>query len=71
MEIKATTIILQGDDDQVVKPDSARLIFDKLTMKDKTLQWVSSGRHGIFNEDIGGTCKFLLDFIKRAGSSAS
>ena len=71
VEIKAPALILQGDDDQVVKPDSARLIFDKLTMKDKTLQWVSSGRHGIFNEDIGGTCKFLLDFIKRAGSSAS
>ena len=61
-------MIVQGDDDPVVEPDSARIIFDNLATEDKALHWVASGRHGILNEDIGDTCGLLSDFIERAGS---
>ena len=66
--IEVSTLIVQGDDDPVVEPDSARIIFDTLATEDKALHWVASGRHGILNEDIGGTCRLLFDFIERAGS---
>ena len=66
--IDVPTLIVQGDDDPVVDPDSARTIFNKLTTKNKALRWVASDRHGIFNEDIGNTCGLLSAFIDRAGS---
>jgi len=69
--IDVPILIIQGDNDPVVEPDSARIIFDGLATRDKALHWVSSSRHGILNEDIGGTCKLLTDFIERAGSGAA
>ncbi len=67
-QIEVPTLVVQGDDDPVVEPDSAQIIFDELATKDKALHWVSSSRHGILNEDIGGTCGLLSDFIERAGT---
>jgi esterase/lipase len=68
-EIKAETLVLQGDDDPVVDPSSAQQIFDRLQADKKTLRWIPSGRHGILNEDIGGTCAAVEDFIAKTGSS--
>ncbi|NQV84996.1 MAG: alpha/beta fold hydrolase [Rhodospirillales bacterium] len=65
-QIDVPTLIVQGDNDPVVEPDSARQIFKKLTTIDKALHWVSSTRHGIVNEDTGGTCDLLSGFIARA-----
>ena len=65
-QIDVPTLIVQGDDDPVVDPDSARQIFDKLVTTDKALHWVPSKRHGILNEDTGDTCGLLSGFIARA-----
>ncbi|NQV44243.1 MAG: alpha/beta fold hydrolase, partial [Rhodospirillales bacterium] len=69
-QIDVPTLIVQGDDDPVVEPDSARHIFNKLATQDKALHWVASKRHGILNEDTGGTCALLSDFIERVGSDS-
>jgi len=69
--IDVPALIIQGDDDPVVEPGSARTIFDGLATRDKALHRVSSSRHGILNEDIDGTCGLLTDFIERAGSGAA
>ncbi len=68
-EIDVPTLIIQGDNDPVVDPNSANQIFRKLTTADKALHWIASNRHGILNENIGDTCNLLTDFIARAGSN--
>ena len=65
-EIDVPTLIVQGEDDPIVEPDSARQIFKKLVTTDKALHWVPSKRHGILNEDTAGTCALLSGFIARA-----
>ena len=65
-QIDVPTLIVQGDKDPVVEPDSARQIFKTLKTQDKALHWVSSTRHGILNEDTDGTCGLLSGFIARA-----
>ncbi len=67
-EIEIPTLIMQGDNDPVVEPDSANQIFRKLTTRDKALHWIASDRHGILNQEIGDTCNLLTDFVARAGS---
>lgn len=67
-DIKTQVLIIQGDKDPVVDPDSASEIFDRLSNADKALRWISSKRHGILNEDEGGTCILLEDFITAAGA---
>ncbi|MBL6933724.1 MAG: AMP-binding protein, partial [Rhodospirillales bacterium] len=64
-EIEIPTLIIQGDNDPVVDPDSANQIFKKLTTRDKALHWIAANRHGILNENIGDTCNLLTDFIAR------
>lgn len=66
--VEVSCLIVQGDNDPVVEPESAQLIFNKIAAKDKALFWVRSDRHGILNEDIGGTCKLLEDFLGRTGA---
>ncbi len=57
--------IVQGAEDQVVDPVSATIAYERIGTKDKELHWVSSERHGILNENIGGTHGLLLDFIAK------
>jgi esterase/lipase len=60
--------IVQGTEDRVVDPVSAKIAYEGVGTNDKILQWIESRRHGILNEDIGGIHALLLDFIgKRAG----
>ena len=56
--------LLQGTDDQVVDPKSAKLIYDKVSSIEKSLDWIETQRHGILNEDIGGTCRKILSFLE-------
>ncbi|HER25473.1 MAG TPA: alpha/beta fold hydrolase [Rhodospirillales bacterium] len=63
--IEVPTLIIQGNEDPVVEPESARIIYNDLTTADKALHWIPSDRHGILNEDIGETQKLLLNFIER------
>jgi len=69
-KIKVPTLVIQGDNDPVVDPDSARQIFQKLKVTDKALHWIPSNRHGILNENIGDTCKLITNFIARVDSPA-
>lgn len=64
-EIDVPTMIIQGNEDPVVEPESGRIIYNKLAVADKALHWVASDRHGILNEDIGETRTLLRDFIGR------
>ena len=69
-EVTVPALIIQGDDDPVVDPESARLIFHKLATMDKVLHWIASNRHGILNENIGDTCNLLTDFIARVSTDS-
>ncbi len=64
-KITCPTRILQGTEDPVVDPQSAELIFEKLTVADKSIHWVESDRHGILNESIGDTREILDTFIRQ------
>jgi len=64
--IDVPTMIIQGNEDPVVEPESGRIIYNELAISDKSLHWVPSDRHGILNEDIGETHKLLIEFIKRS-----
>jgi esterase/lipase/1-acyl-sn-glycerol-3-phosphate acyltransferase len=68
-DIQVRTAILQGDQDSVVNPKSARKIFDALTIEEKSLHIIPSTRHGIINEDIGDTHRRLISFIEHMASA--
>ena len=63
-KISVPVTLIQGDDDPVVEPKGAKLVFDSLSVADKSLHWIASGKHGILIDDIGSTRELLLNFIK-------
>jgi len=69
-DIHIPALIVQGDDDPVVNPTSATDIFNALPGPDKSLHWVKAHRHGIFNENIGGTQKLVTTFIQQCEAEA-
>jgi esterase/lipase len=66
--VSCPTCIIQSATDRVVDPVSATIAFDLVGSPDKEIHWIESERHGILNEDIGGTHSLLLDFIERAAA---
>jgi len=64
--ITAPTFIIQGDDDPIVDPISAKRLFEQLTAADKSIKWVKSDRHGILFENIDGTWDALTRFLEHA-----
>ena len=64
-KISAPARIIQGDDDPVVDPDGAKLVFEGLSVSNKSLHWIASDRHGILIDDIGDTRELLASFIRR------
>lgn len=72
-DIACPTLILQGDNDQVVDPASATLIKRHATnCSDIDIQILNSDRHGILNEDIDGAIDRVIDFvIKTAPTNAA
>ncbi len=64
-QISSPISIIQGDDDPVVDPDGAKLVFDGLSVGDKSLHWIASNKHGIIIDDIGDTRELLTNFIRR------
>jgi esterase/lipase len=55
--------IIQGTDDPIVDPASARLIHDRIGSKEKALHMIPSQRHGILHEDIAGTQQLVFSLI--------
>lgn len=62
-DVQCPVTVIQGTDDPVVEPQSAQLIVERLGSQDKTLTMVASNRHGILNEDVGGTQGTVLAFL--------
>ncbi len=63
--VKCPTRLIQGDQEKVVKPESARLIRAEMAGTTPELVMVPSTRHGIVTEDIGGTRQHIIDFVNR------
>lgn len=57
-------LILQGDNDPVVSFKSAQEIMGKLTCKNKQLKIITSNRHGMLMDNIGGTWESIDEFMK-------
>jgi len=68
--IKVPALIVQGDKDPIVHPDSAQHIYDLMAATDRSLQWVKSKRHGILNENIGGAQHLVSTFIQQCEANA-
>ena len=56
-------LVVQGDNDPVVEPESAQIIHDGICSTRRDLQIVQSTRHGILNEDIGDARQKVRTFI--------
>jgi esterase/lipase len=55
--------IIQGTDDPIVDPASARLIHDRIGSAVKSLHMIPSQRHGILNENIAGTQALVVALL--------
>ncbi len=63
--VHCPTLILQGDDDHVVDPESARQVYARIGSVEKTLHFIPTRRHGIVNENIGDTHRHIIEFLTR------
>lgn len=64
-DVHCPTLILQGDEDPVVVPDSANRVYKKISSKAKQLKFVDSDRHGILHENIDHTQELILEYLKQ------
>ena len=63
-EIDCPVSIIQAENDPVVDPSSATIIYESLNTERKHLHWVPSNRHGILYQNIGDTHRLVHEFIK-------
>jgi esterase/lipase len=61
--IHCPALVLQGDEDPVVDPESAVIVLEKLGSKNKRLEMIESDRHGILYGDIGDTRKLIIEYL--------
>lgn len=62
--VACPTLVIQGMDDPVVKPDSADEIIEAINATGKRLHWVPSTVHGIIYQDIGDTHAAIISFLE-------
>jgi esterase/lipase len=67
-QVVCPVTIIQGTEDPIVDPASARLIHDRIGAKKKSLHMISSQRHGILQEDIAGTQALVVSLIDALAS---
>jgi len=67
-QVTCPVCLVQSAEDRVVDPSSATIAYDLLQTEDKEIHWIESERHGIVNEDIGGTHALLVDFVERVAT---
>jgi esterase/lipase len=60
---KCPVMILHGDHDPIVSPRSAQEVISKLGAQNKQVKVISSNRHGILMENIGGTWHVINEFM--------
>lgn len=63
-DVTCPVMIVQGTEDSVVDAKSAHIILEKVASTDTSLHLIASRRHGILNEDIGGTQDLTTSFLK-------
>ncbi len=63
--------VIQGTDDPIIDPRSAELVLDKIASKETSLHMIPCARHGILNEDIGGTQELVISFLMSLASPAA
>ncbi len=68
--IECPVSIIQGTDDPVVDPVSARIIHERLSSADKRLHMVEASRHGILHDGIGDTEALVMARIAEFTESA-
>ncbi len=64
-DVHCPVYLIQGDEDTIVDPRSAQIIFDKISSSDKELLMIPTKRHGILHDDIEGTQDQVIQFLKR------
>ena len=64
-EVQSPVLIIQGDTDPIVEPDSALLLHRSLGTDDKRIVMVQSPRHGILYNNVGETWKEIFGFLAR------
>lgn len=67
-DIHCPALLLQGDEDPVVVPDSVNRVYNKISSKEKTIELIQSNRHGILNENIGNTQGIIIQHLKGLNS---
>ncbi len=67
-EVTCPTLLVQGSDDPVVEPKSAKLIQAKLKKAPSSLAFVPSDRHGILHGDVGETRHRVESFLNELAS---
>ncbi|MGJ0485576.1 MAG: alpha/beta fold hydrolase [Methylomicrobium sp.] len=63
--IETPTLVMYADQDPVVSPQSAEIVFNKLGAVHKALRPIKSNRHGILMENIGNTWAIIDDFLSQ------
>jgi len=63
--IHCPVYLIQSDEDTVVDPRSAQIIYDNIGSKDKDILMIASKHHGILHDDTGGTQDQVIKFITR------
>ena len=61
--IKTPTLLLQGTEDDVVRPSSAITIHKLLGAKDKRIEWIKTKEHNLIAKNIGDTHNLIEAFI--------
>lgn len=61
--------IIQGSEDRVVDPVSAKILHKYLGSGDKSITYITTKRHGILNENIDNTQQSVIDFIETLEAS--
>lgn len=64
VDIHCPALLIQGDQDPVVVPDSANLVYNKISSVDKRVEFIESPRHGILYENIGNTQGMIIQYLK-------
>ena len=63
-DVTCPVMIIHGTEDRIIDPKSAHIIHKKIASTDTSLHLIPSDRHGILNENIGGTQGLITSFLK-------
>jgi len=63
-DITCRSAIIQGTDDPITDPESARIIHDLIGSDEKSLHMIPSERHGILHENVAGTMALVVSLLE-------